>query len=50
MNDYIIFMHDDTETPIDVATSAWEDYFAMLRASGRFYGGSSIGPGLCVHR
>lgn len=50
MNDYIIFMHDDTETPMDVATSAWEDYFAMLQASGRFLGGSSIGPGVCVHR
>ena len=50
MNDYIIFMHDDTETPMDVTTSAWEDYFTMLRASGRFCGGSSIGPGICVHR
>ncbi|WP_426072686.1 hypothetical protein [Janthinobacterium sp. DSP2-3-3] len=50
MNDYIIFMHDDTATPMDSATSAWQDYFAMLRASGRFCGGSSIGPGICVHR
>lgn len=50
MNDYIIFMHDDMETPVDVATPAWDSYFAMLRASGRFCGGSSIGAGVCVHR
>jgi len=28
---------------------AWERYFAMLRASGRFAGGSSIGGGVCVN-
>lgn len=50
MNDYVIFMHDDTQTPMDTAAPAWDSYFAMLRASGRFCGGSAIGAGVCVHR
>jgi hypothetical protein len=49
MNDYIIFMHNDAELAnADVNTDAWTRYFAMLRSSGRFSGGSSIGDGVCV--
>lgn len=45
MNDYIIFMLDDTANP-DAANSAlWESYITGLRQSGQFDGGSSIGQG-----
>ena len=45
MNDYLFLMHDDASA---TENAAWESYFAMLRASGRFNGGSSIGKGECV--
>ena len=49
MNDYIFFMHDDAREGAEQnADVAWEQYFAMLRASGQFSGGSSIGSGICV--
>lgn len=49
MNDYIIFMHDDVpESTEQNDDAAWVQYFAMLRASGQFSGGSSIGPGICI--
>ena len=40
MNDYLILHHNDAG-----ATSGWDAYFAKLKASGRFDGGSSIGMG-----
>ena len=49
MRDFIFFMHNDT--PAGSAANndtAWQTYFTMLRASGRFDGGSSIGGGVCV--
>lgn len=49
MNDYIIFMHNDAkEGPANVSSAMWEKYFVRLKESGRFSGGSSIGPGMCV--
>ncbi len=51
MNDYILFMHDDSDerSPFN-SEASWNSYFAMLRASVRFSGGSSIGLGECVSR
>jgi len=49
MNDYMFLMHDDArENAEQNGDAAWEKYFAMLRASGQFSGGSSIGPGICI--
>ena len=49
MNDYIFLMHDDArENGEHNSNSAWEKYFATLRASGHFLGGSSIGSGVCI--
>ena len=49
MNDYIFFMHNDApENAAQDTGAAWEKYFAMLRASGQFSGGSSIGSGVCI--
>jgi hypothetical protein len=47
MNDYILLMHDDAGPTSD---ADWDLYFAKLRASGRFSGGSSIGAGECVRK
>jgi hypothetical protein len=48
MNDYILLMHDDAAKNTEAGSDeAWGRYFAMLRASGRFSGGSSIGAGRC---
>lgn len=49
MTDYIFFMHNDGQDKGEANDdAAWEEYFAMLRASGRFSGGSAIGSGVCV--
>jgi len=48
MTDYIFLMHNDAagaETDV-----AWEQYLRKLRSSGRFEGGSAIGPGECVSK
>lgn len=46
MNDYMFFMHDDVPPGADASRDeAWGRYFAKLRASGRFEGGSAVGPG-----
>jgi hypothetical protein len=51
MNDYIFFMHDDAQEKAELnGNAAWEKYFAMLRASGQFSGGSSIGSGVCISK
>ncbi len=44
MNDYLLLMHDDAVAD----AAAWAPYFERLRESGRFDGGSAIGPGACV--
>jgi hypothetical protein len=46
VNDYILLHHDDTSA----ATAGWPEYFAKLRASGAFSGGSSIGAGQCFRK
>lgn len=46
MNEYLLLMHDDA--PRDEDMDAWGPYLAMLRATGRFDGGSSIGSGKLV--
>ena len=46
MPQYIIFMHGDAAR--EAGGDAWGPYLTMLRASGRFDGGSSIGGGMCV--
>jgi YCII-related domain len=48
MNDYILFMHNDATANTEAGSdAAWGKYLAMLKASGRFSGGSSIGAGQC---
>ncbi len=55
VTDYLLLMHDDAardaegDAPED-SGATWEDYFARLRALGRFEGGSAIGPGVCVRK
>jgi hypothetical protein len=46
MPDYILFMHDDAAP----GAQDWESYFARLRTSGTFHGGSAIGSGVCVRK
>lgn len=46
MPEYILLMHDDAPG----SSGDWEGYLARLRASGRFQGGSAIGPGRCLRR
>lgn len=41
MAEFLLLMHDDTTTP----EQGWDAYFAGLRASGSFLGGSAIGAG-----
>lgn len=48
MPDYILLMHDDMTGREDPA--AWELYFARLRASGAFEGGSAIGMGAAFRK
>lgn len=47
MNEYILLMHDDAVAEDE---AAWGPYLAGLRASGRFDGGSAIGPGALVSK
>jgi hypothetical protein len=48
MPDFLLLMRDDAPEPVNQV--AWGDYIAALRASGRFQGGSAIGPGACVRK
>lgn len=51
MNDYILLMHDDsTDSATANDTSAWDKYFAILRESGLFDGGSAIGKGFAFRK
>jgi hypothetical protein len=46
MADYIFLMHSDVQAPEE----GWPDYLDKLSATGRFRGGSSIGPGVVRRR
>lgn len=49
LNEYVLLMHDDApHEGRDAADEGWDAYIGRLAASGRFDGGSSIGPGACV--
>lgn len=51
MNEYILFMHDNVSEPaVPNDVDRWARYFATLRASGQFDGGSSIGAGFCFRK
>ena len=47
VNDFILLIHDDAPP---ATPEAWERYLELLRGSGRFAGGSSIGAGLCLRK
>jgi hypothetical protein len=49
VNEYLLLMHDDApDRELAGNEDRWASYFGVLRASGRFDGGSSIGSGaLC---
>ena len=45
MPDYVMLMHND---PIRSASARdWEIYIDALQQTGRFRGGSNLGPGVC---
>ncbi len=48
MKDFILLMHSDAERAEE--PEEWEAYFAKLRSSGRFQGGSAIGAGECMKK
>ncbi len=48
MNDYIFLMHADHSGSAG-DSAAWGRYISMLRATGKFEGGSSMGDGMCVN-
>lgn len=46
MSDYLLLMRADAPDQDRADDAAlWEQYIGSLRASGRFSGGSSVGPG-----
>ena len=46
MNEYLLLMHGDSQDhKLAQSGEQWERYLGVLRASGRFDGGSSIGTG-----
>ena len=50
MNDYIFLMHNDAQDDGQNSSDRWDAYFAGLRQSGAFQGGSAIGDGLCMSK
>jgi len=46
MADHLFLMHSDVQAPEE----GWPDYLNRLAATGRFRGGSSIGPGVVKRR
>ncbi len=51
VNDYILFMHNDALDSFAADDGdAWGVYISLLRASGHFDGGSSIGSGERVQK
>ena len=45
MPDYLMLMHDDPVRSVD--DRDWATYFGALQQTGKFRGGSAIGPGVC---
>lgn len=46
MNEYLLLMHGDSrDHQLAGSGEQWERYLGVLRASGRFDGGSSVGAG-----
>ena len=51
MKDYILLMHSDAIDDVSAHDDVkWSEYITMLRKSGRFDGGSSIGTGECIRK
>lgn len=51
MNDYLLLMHDDVRSQAEADDpAAWAAYLGRLQETGRFDGGSAIGPGACFRR
>jgi len=50
MNDYLFLMHDDAPDGHDGSADDWSAYFARLRATNAFQGGSAIGSGVCMSK
>jgi hypothetical protein len=51
MKDFILFMYNDaSDHAIAGDGKRWGEYFSVLRASGHFDGGSSIGAGLRLRK
>lgn len=51
MNDYILLMHSDAaDRARAVDDEQWGAYISLLRGSGQFDGGSSMGAGECVQK
>jgi len=51
MKDFILFMYGDATDRVAANDGdKWGKYFARLRSSGQFEGGSSIGSGLHVRK
>ncbi|HZF12097.1 MAG TPA: hypothetical protein VFE33_25195 [Thermoanaerobaculia bacterium] len=50
MADFILFMHNDVPEGQRRPDGDWAAYFAKLRESGAFQGGSSIGDGVCASK
>lgn len=48
LKEYILFMHSDGQATEE--GEKWDEYFARLRESGRFQGGSAIGDGECLRK
>ena len=45
MADYLMLMHNDPVRP--ASEHDWATYLEALQQSGKFRGGSAIGPGVC---
>lgn len=51
MQEFLLFMYDDAANPAAAADGRrWSEYLDVLRKSGRFDGGSSIGSGILARR
>ena len=48
MNEYIFLMHNDAQGGFSDRSDEWVAYFAKLRQTGAFQGGSAIGDGVCA--
>ena len=48
MRDFILIMHNDAQSTMDVADATWTSYFENLKKQGAFVAGVEIGDGLCM--